>query len=350
LTTGSGFAAYVNLAPTDPNYVNVLQVGLVTGCIHFLGAIAVSIIVSRSFFGKRALTGEHILFCVIAGTAYGCMQVLFGTLVGVEFPTLFSGLFVLLSTIAYSKIRKPVVPEEFKLIAVRQADESSVKMSPIHAMSTYIVMVLLLCAIRIPGNYNLEWMKFLRNIGFPVWIGSVILVTSFIGSIINGEISKMRAHMAHAFKSVIGALFVLSCLMAVSNMMKAAGMMTIIAGALVSVTGPAYPAAAVIIGTLGSFVMGTTFGSNVMFAPIHFTAAHSLHVPQAVLFASNNVGGALGNMVCPNNVVACCATINNKEEGRVMSRIAPILVIMWVLYMILSMICSYFVFNWMPVM
>ncbi|MCL1911932.1 MAG: L-lactate permease [Leptospirales bacterium] len=350
LTTGSGFAAYVNLAPTDPNYVNVLQVGLVTGCIHFFGAIAVTLIVSRSFFGKKALTGEHIFFCIMAGVAYGCMQVLLGALAGAEFPTLFSGLFVLLSTIVYCKIRKPVVAEEFRLPASEQSDAGAVDMSAVRAMSTYIIMVLLLCAIRIPGNYNPEWMAFLRKVGFAVWIGTAIFITSFIGSFINKETSKMGGHMLHALQSVIGALFALSCLTAVSNMMKAAGMMTIIANSLVSVTGPVYPAAAVMIGTLGSFVMGTTLGGNILFAPIHFTAAQAVQVPQAILFASNNAGGALGNMVCPNNVVACCATINNKEEGKVMSRIAPILIMMWVLYMILSMIYSYFVFNWMPVM
>jgi lactate permease len=328
---------------------------MVTGCIHLFGAIAISIIVSRLFFGKKALTGEHLLFCLIAGLAYGSMQILFGTFVGAEFPTLFSGLFVLLVTVAYCKIRKLPVADEFKLEERRKSREKrdGVQerrgMSAVRAMSTYIIMVAVLCAIRIPGNYNPEWMAFLRQVGFAVWIGCAIFITSLIGSIINGEFFKMPAHILRAFKSVIGALFALSCLTAVSKMMGSAGMMTIIANTLVSVAGSLYPAAGVMIGTIGTFVMGTTVGANILFGPIHFTAAQALSIPQAVLFAANNAGGALGNMICPNNVVACCATINNKEEGKVMSRIAPVLIIMWLLYMSLLMLYAYVVFDRLPV-
>jgi lactate permease len=349
LTTHYGFSAFVDLATTDPSYVDVLNVGLVTGFVHTFGAVASSLLVSRFFFGKKALTGEHVVFCIITGLVYGAVLIIMGALVGPEFPTMFAGLISLVVSVALSKASKAPVPEEFKLAASASDQSLPASMTPFKAVSTYVIMIVVLLAIRLPGNYNAAWLAFLMKLGFAVWIGLAITITALIGAAVNQETGKMVSHAFGAFKSVIGALFAISCLTAVSNMMKAAGMMQIIATTLVTVTGPGYPAAAVLIGTLGSFVMGTTMGSNIMFGPIHFPSAHLLGIPQAVVFAANSTGGALGNMICPNNVVSCCATVNYKEEGKVMTRVIPIIVILWALYMVLALLNSYVFFNWLPV-
>jgi lactate permease len=347
LTTRFGFAAYVNLAATDPNFIDVLQVSMVTGFIHFFGAIASCIIVSRLFFGKKALTGEHVIFCVFTGAIYGILLVLIGTFFGPEFATMLAGVLSLVAAVVFCKIKKNDVPDEFRLSSPETSSLNT--MSPGRALSTYIIMLILLLAVRLPANYISKWLAFLIGMGFTTWIACVIAVSCVIGAFITNDAKNLPKHAWVSIKSVIGALIAIACLTAVSNMMKVAGMMQIIANALVTVTGPAYPAAAVLIGSLGSFVMGTTMGSNIMFGPVHFPAAHALGIPQSVVFAANNVGGALGNMICPNNVVSCCATINCKEEGKVMTRVFPAICILWALYMILAVLYSYVFFTGLPV-
>lgn len=61
--------------------------------------------------------------------------------------------------------------------------------------------------------------------------------------------------------------------------------------------GAGFPAAAVLIGASGSFVTGTGLGSNIMFAPMHVNACGMLGLNPITVFAGQNAGGSLGNLV-----------------------------------------------------
>lgn len=62
-------------------------------------------------------------------------------------------------------------------------------------------------------------------------------------------------------------------------------------------------------------------------------------------FAANNAGGSLGNMICPNNVTAACATVGMMgQENKVMRRVVVMFIITCALYMVLSMLYVYIVF------
>ena len=62
-------------------------------------------------------------------------------------------------------------------------------------------------------------------------------------------------------------------------------------------------------------------------------------------FAANNAGGSLGNMICPNNVTAACATVGMMgQENKVMRRVIVMFIITCALYMVLSMLYVYVVF------
>ena len=45
-----------------------------------------------------------------------------------------------------------------------------------------------------------------------------------------------------------------------------------------------------------------------MFTPLQFETATILNIPQVFIVALQNQGGAIGNIVCINNIVAVCAT------------------------------------------
>ncbi len=96
------------------------------------------------------------------------------------------------------------------------------------------------------------------------------------------------------------------------------GMLAETARAAAAWTGAkAYPLLAPWIGVLGSFVSGSCTVSNILFAPLQFNAAEKLAISPVAIVALQQIGGAIGNMICVNNVVAACATVDVKgEDGK----------------------------------
>lgn len=334
LTTIGGFAAFL-----EPGLVNELDIGMVTGCIHFFGALVAPLIVMYVLYGKKGFTKDIVAFSIFTGFFYGISLVLVGTFVGAAFPTIVAGVVSLIASIIYVKVfdKKTVIPEEFVFTidsSLRKAD-----MKPLTALSSYLLLLVILPIVRF---FAPDWFI---GLGFSVWIGLTIMFVCFLGSIILKSTSQMPSYMWVSFKSVISALVAMASLTALANLMQSAGMLTLIATALTSVVGPFYPAVAVIIGSLGSFVTGTTTGSNIMFAPMHYEASKLLGISTPVVFAASSTGGALGNMICTNNVVAVCTTVNiQKDEGFVMVKVFKPICILWALYGTLAMIYTYLIF------
>ena len=116
-------------------------------------------------------------------------------------------------------------------------------------------------------------------------------------------------------------------------------MMNLLASDVAAVVGRFYPAAAVVIGASGSFITGTGLGSNIMFADMHIQAAQALGMNPITVFAGQNAGASLGNLICPNNTVAASATVDQiGNENLVMKRTLPAFAIILVIYMVLTML------------
>ena len=76
-----------------------------------------------------------------------------------------------------------------------------------------------------------------------------------------------------------------------------------------------------------------------MFAQMHIDAAALLGMNPITIFAGQNAGASLGNLICPNNTVAACATIDQVgNEGEVMKKTFKAFAIILVLYMVLAML------------
>lgn len=133
----------------------------------------------------------------------------------------------------------------------------------------------------------------------------------------------------------MGSLLVVSYIM----QSPSTGMMDLLASDIAAVVGRFYPAAAVLIGASGSFITGTGLGSNIMFADMHIQAAQALGMNPITVFAGQNAGASLGNLICPNNTVAACATVDQiGNENKVMKRTLPAFAVILVLYMALTML------------
>lgn len=160
-----------------------------------------------------------------------------------------------------------------------------------------------------------------------------------------------RSEFGSVCKSTIGSvcpvLVTMGSLLVLAYIMQAktTGMMNLIASDISSMAGMFYPAAAVFIGTMGSFITGTGLGSNIMFAGMHTQAATALGMNPITVFAGQNAGASLGNLICPNNTVAACATVGQVgNESKVMRKTLPACGILVALYMVLAMVYTLIVF------
>ena len=94
------------------------------------------------------------------------------------------------------------------------------------------------------------------------------------------------------------------------------------------------------IGGLGSFITGSNTISDLLFGEFQWGVATTLNLPRQIMIAAQGVGGAYGNMVCINNVVAACAVVGlGGREGIILKKT----VIPFILYG-LVMGCMVFLF------
>lgn len=96
---------------------------------------------------------------------------------------------------------------------------------------------------------------------------------------------------------------------------------------LASGTGEAWYGFAAVLGAVGSFFSGSNTISNLTFGPIQYAIATDLGLDKTLVLALQSVGGAMGNMVCINNIVAVCSVlaITNKE-GYILVRTVRIMI------------------------
>ena len=170
---------------------------------------------------------------------------------------------------------------------------------------------------------------------FPVAVGKALRRSEF------GSVCKTTIGSVCPVLVTMGSLLVLAYTMQSST----TGMMSLIAGDISDLAGTFYPAAAVFIGTMGSFITGTGLGSNIMFAGMHTQAATTLGMNPITVFAGQNAGASLGNLICANNTVAACATVGQVgNESKVMRKTLPACGILVALYMVLSMVYTLVMF------
>lgn len=102
----------------------------------------------------------------------------------------------------------------------------------------------------------------------------------------------------------------------------------LIGESLANLTGGYWQYFASFLGALGSFFSGSNTVSNLTFGGIQSSIAIDLNLNLTTILAAQAVGGAMGNMVCINNIVAVCSVLGiEKMEGAIIKKtIWPMLV------------------------
>ena len=240
-------------------------------------------------------------------------------------------------------INEKIVLDQAKKLGADQFTQEERHYHAFRALSPYIYMLTLLPVIRygFPAVIK-NGFAVMCTFGYIVWVDVVILICGLLGALTLGV--KLRQYAAICKKTiahVMPVMVTMSSLLVVSYVMQSdrTGMMNLLASDVARAVGRFYPAAAVLIGASGSFITGTGLGSNIMFADMHMQAAASLGMNPITIFAGQNAGASLGNLICPNNTVAACATVDQiGNENQVMKRTLPAFAIILVTYMALCML------------
>jgi len=75
------------------------------------------------------------------------------------------------------------------------------------------------------------------------------------------------------------------------------------------------------LGALGSFFSGSATISNLTFGGIQSSIAQNLGLDRAIVLSAQSVGGAMGNMVSINNIVAVCSILGIiNKEGEILKK------------------------------
>ena len=333
LTTINGGAAL-----TDAGLSTVALNSAMVGRIHMFGVLVIPFIMVAMTFGRKGFKGI-VPYLTFAGVTTCATMFILSNFVGAEVTSMGTGLISILLSVVYVKVVGVKTPEEYRYRFTSQEK----KYGPFRAMSPYIYMLVLLPAVRygFPALVK-NGFAVMCTFGYIVWVDVVILICGFLGAMTLKTGWKQYGQIcAKTVGHVMPVLVTMGSLLVVSYIMQSpsTGMMNLLASDIAAVVGRFYPAAAVLIGSSGAFITGTGLGSNIMFAQMHIDAAASLGMNPITIFAGQNAGASLGNLICPNNTVAACATVDQVgNESEVMKKTFKAFAIILVLYMVLAML------------
>lgn len=341
LTTINGGAALVE-AGISTNALNSAMVGR----IHMFGALIIPFLIVLIAYGVKGLKGAKG-YLLYAGVTTGAVMFALSNFVGPEITSMGTGLIGMILSILFVRIVPSKTPAEYTYEMPEQQEQ---KYSAFRALSPYLFMLILLPVVRygVPAIWPETGFATLCTFGYISWVDAVIIISGLLGAVMLGITAKeLNTIYGATAKKVMPVMITMGSLLILAYIMQSetTGMMSLVANDIAGVAGMAYPAAAVLIGSMGSFITGTGLGSNIMFAGMHMEAAASLSINPITVFAGQNAAASLGNLICPNNTVAACATVGKVgQENQVMKKTFAAFLVLEVVYMILAMLYTLVIF------
>lgn len=158
--------------------------------------------------------------------------------------------------------------------------------------------------------------------------GSILMGGLLLGGRAQGASERELAAVIAWSSARLGRVAVaLVVMLVLSRLMLHAGLVDTLADVAAVAFGPTYPLAAPLVGALGTFVTGSATASNILFSSFQEASAERLGLPSLLILSAQGVGAAVGNIVCPHNIVAGAAAVGAAgSEGAILrATLAPCL-------------------------
>ena len=123
-------------------------------------------------------------------------------------------------------------------------------------------------------------------------------------------------------------------LIAMSRVMGGTGQVLLLAQGAAAATGRYYGFFAPFIGVLGAFMTSSNMASNILFGNFQLTMSELLNLSTPLLLGAQTGGGAIGNVICPGNVLLGTTTAG------ILGSEGEILKVVMVVGLIVAAICG----------
>lgn len=313
-----------------------LELARATGIYHsLLGWLPLAVMIGLVQRSSATAGTEGIRSVALwTGAAFLCFTVpytLLWAFVGPELPTLGGALvggvlFVLLLRFRDSGSRED-----------RGRGEGRASSGPVlRAAAPYLVLLAVVLATRLVPPLRgalqgvaLEWElygAFTGSIQLLYHPGSVLLMGFLAGAVLQrASWVDIRAAIGAATRRLLPVAAALLAMLVLSRIMVHSGMTETLAVAAAALAGPLWPGVAPFVGALGTFVTGSATASNILFTDLQRETALALDQPVLGVVGAQGFGAAVGNMICPHNVIAAGATVGLEgREGEILRRTIPI--------------------------
>jgi lactate permease len=205
----------------------------------------------------------------------------------------------------------------------------------LRAGAPYLAIVALVLVTRLLGPVRdllfdvvVDWQIFDDFTGAvrPLYHPGLLLPIAFaIGALAQGASARdVRLAIGTTNRRLIPVVVALLAMVTIARTMSQSGMTDELAQSAAGV-GSAWPLLAPTVGALGTFVTGSATASNILFTDFQIATATATGQPVLPLLGAQGFGAAVGNIICPHNIVAAAATVGlSGREGLVLRRTLPV--------------------------
>jgi lactate permease len=352
-----------------------LQLTQATALSHLFGAAvlpSIALGVMVFVFGKQKSLRhffDALPFTILSTVAFLVPYTLIAMLTGPELPSLLGALLGLGIVVfaAEFKFLTPRLPFE---LAGRTSKQSAVQSHiplPL-AWLPYALIAIILVLTRLPElglkaylnslaistpavlgvagtDYTLKWAYIPGIIPFVIVAILCIPLYKMNSQQIQDSWRKTFSQVGKALPALIAGVALVQLMLNTNGFGQSTNMIQILAENSSSLAGANFIYLSPFVGILGAFISGSNTVSNILFSTFQYETANSIFgISPLATLALQNVGGAIGNMIAINNLVAVCATVGIiGQEGKLFRRNLPIVIIYTILAIISILILNSFI-------
>ena len=292
---------------------------------------------------------EILFITLMSGVSFLIPQYLTAKFIGAELPAVIGSVCSMAVTIILAKVMIKGKSSKFDVEIEEKEDERSLTVKDaLVAWSPFILVLvfLLLTSTLVPAIHDpLSAIK--SNV--PIYTGEgaapytftwvatpgvLILIAAFIGGIIQKcPIGEIFGVLGKTIVQMLKTIITIMAVLATAKIMGYSGMTQSIADFIVRVTGSFYPLVAPLIGSIGTFVTGSSTSSSVLFSKLQASTGAELNINQIWLVAANTVGSTAGKIISPQSIaVATAATATVGKESEILTKVIKYFVLFAVIY------------------
>lgn len=363
-----GTPTWFGFGPLNLSEEQILQIGSMSAFIHAIAALIIPLLALRVLVSWTEIR-KNLLFIYIS--VFACIIPYFLIAqINYEFPALVGGAIGLF--ISVFAANKGIGLAKMENTLDKHAVTSG---QVVKALFPTGLLILFLIVTRIPelglkalmNNSEVWFSTVLGSLGtFEVSKGLIFTLKNIFGSDVkesykllyvpalipfiitvliaipffNVSGNQTKEIFSSSFKQSKNPFIALMGALVMVNLMLVGGehsMVKIIGRTFADVTGDDWTIFSSYLGAVGAFFSGSNTVSNLTFGSVQLSTAETTGISVALVLALQSVGGAMGNMVCINNIVAVSSVLNiqNKEGTIIKTTIVPMII-----YGIIAALCA----------